>query len=146
ARQLELALRELQQRHQHLLDHSPLPVAYVRDGVHLYCNDAYTQLFAGSAGNSVCATPLLNLVKAEQRDDLRSLLDRARQSGESAAFTAAPVADGEVALRFDFSPVRFDGKSCLQVTVHSAAGNAAHAEAREQAAARDLLTTLDKRS
>lgn len=146
ARRLELELRELQQRHERLVDDCPLAVAYVRDGMHLHCNDAYASLLGCASKETACATPLLDLVPAAQRDALRTVLERARQSDGVQHFIVAAETDEMSGLQFNFTPVSLDGQRCLQVTVQVAAGNAAHAKALQESAARDTLTLLDSRS
>lgn len=142
-RRQELALHELEQRHRQLLEHSPLALAYLRDGMHLYCNPAYRELFALESASHASATPLLNLVPAQRREELRALLEGLHRHEERASFTSTAGVGDE--LRFEFSPVRLDGKPCLQLLVRPAPGNTSHETALAEVEARDLSTTLDSR-
>lgn len=144
-RQQELALHELEQRHRQLLEHSPLALAYLRDGMHLDSNPSYRRLFGLDSASHASATPLLNLVPAERREDLRALLEALRKHEDCASFTTAALSGAGDELRFDFSPVRLDGKACLQVLVRPAPGNAGHEAAVAEVDARDLSTTLESR-
>lgn len=145
-RQRERQLQELENRHQQVLDDSPLALAYVLDGVHLYCNPALAALFGYPDVTTISTTPLLNLVNLASRPALKTLLAEAETGTRSAEFTARCHDGSEQELQFTFTPVAYQGKHCLQMSVQPGAGNAAREAEVERLGQQDLLTRLDGRS
>ncbi len=137
-RQRERQLQELEKRHQQVLDDSPLALAYVLDGVHLYCNPALAALFGYPDVTTISTTPLLNLVNLASRPALKTLLAEAE--------TGTRHDGSEQELQFTFTPVAYQGKHCLQMSVQPGAGNAAREAEVERLGQQDLLTRLDCRS
>ncbi len=73
-RLLQLSHRELDKRHQALLDNTPQALAYILEGMHLYCNQNYAELFAAESPALLERTPVLDLFNGTQRDRLKLLL------------------------------------------------------------------------
>jgi multidomain signaling protein FimX len=144
-RRLELSFHDLETRHERLLEESPLAIAYVRDGIHLYCNQSYADIFAFANRDSIRTTPLLNLVASSERPALKTLLQEAALDTRSGVFQARQQDGSETALQMDFSPVTWQGKPCLQMTVQVPAGNPDYSAELVRLNKQDLLTQLDSR-
>lgn len=142
----ERQLQELELRHRQVLNDSPVALAYVLDGMHLYCNPAYARLFGYPDAASVSTTPLLNLVVPEARPALKELLAAATTAAGHGLFRARRHDGSETELQLAFTPMEHEGRSCLQLTVQPPAGNAAYAAEVERLGNQDLLTRLDSRS
>lgn len=145
-RRRERQLQELEKRHQQILNDSPVALAYVLDGVHLYCNSAYAALFGYPDVGSVTTTPLLNLLTVPARAGLKTMLAAAEQGAQCEVFTARRHDGSEAELQFTFTPVDYQGKTCLQLRVQAPAGNLALEAEVERLGQQDLLTRLDSRS
>jgi len=144
-RQRERQLQELEKRHQQILAESPTALSYVLDGVHLYCNPSHAGLFGYPDVATISTTPLLNLVSLAARPALKALLADAEQGPRSGMLLARHHDGSEQELQFSFSPVMYQGKACLQMTVQPAAGNATLEAEVERLGQQDLLTRLDGR-
>lgn len=155
-RRLEVQQHELEKRHRLLLEGSDSAIAYLQDGVHLYCNRSYAHSFGYASIETIATTPFLNLVTAAERARVRALLSSALTAGAAASVSASGEVSATVAvlrqdgsedsLQLVFTPLEYHGKPCLQVSVRAAIGNADYQAAVERAASQDLLTRLDNRA
>lgn len=145
-RRLELRHRELERRHQLLLDGSSTPVSYVLDGVHLYCSPGYATCFGYDSVEKITTTPLLNLVSTGDRARIRTLLTRPVAEACSETVRILHQNGNETPMQISFTPVEYHGKACLQVSLRQPAGNSAYSSALALAQTQDLLTRLDNRT
>lgn len=142
-RQLELQQRELDKRHALLMESSSTPLAYVQDGVHLACNASYARCFGHDSAAAVTTIPLLDLVRADARKQVRNALIEALD-GERRTLATIRRQDGsEAPMELAFTPVEYHGKPCLQLTVMPPRGDAAFAAQVTRIGTEDLLTRLD---
>jgi diguanylate cyclase (GGDEF)-like protein len=145
-RALEIRHRELEKRHELILAGSDTALAYVQDGVHLYCNRSYADRFAYDGIEAVTTVPLLNLVNADERARMKALLAQARNEEQSGTFHSHRQDGSEEPVQFTFTPVEYLGKPCLQVSVKAAGGNSEYASSVARMGTQDLLTRLDNRA
>jgi len=121
AEQALKSLADIEDRYTLLLDSSSEAIAYIHEGLHIYANRAYLELFGFSTFDELEGLSMLDLLspsdevpdlkqvlKAIARDDLPDealQLNAHRQDGS--AFTAV----------VDFSPARYGGEYCAQMLV-----------------------------
>jgi len=118
--QAEIALRESEERYRRLVELSPESIVVVADDEIVYVNAAGVRLFGAASAAELRATPLIELVQAEDRpriaEGLRGLLD---------AGAVAPQAEARL-LRLDgrtldaeisAAGVTFDGRPAVQVLI-----------------------------
>lgn len=145
-RQLQRQLGNLEKIQQILLQKSTLPVALIRNGVHLYCNRHYTALFAEQVEQSLIGTSIVLLVATEDRGRLKGYLAKKSISNCSKADSISVLANArcEISqLELFATPAVFQAQQCLQVSVKSAPGNSDYAGQKSIQARLDLLTQLD---
>lgn len=142
-RQLELQQRELARRHKLLMDGSSTALAYVQDGIHLACNPAYARCFGYDSATAIMTVPLLDLVGMEARPALRTLLGRPFDAEHREVMAIRRKDGSEDAMELCFTPIEYEGKPCLQLTVAPAPGDAAYAATVARIGHEDLLTRLD---
>lgn len=140
-RLLSVNHRELEKRHQSLLDNTQQALAYILEGMHLYCNRSYAELFAASSAKALEKTPLLDLFSGKQRENLRYLLSGTVNSKQEIDLEFA-----DQRLNLIFTPVSVDGQDCLQLMIRPGTGNVAYSKKRQTARNRDLLTRLYNRT
>src|SRR5690606_9321907 len=63
----ERSLKETEKRCQLLLDSSVDAIAYVLDGMHIYANRSYTQLFGYHDSDDLAAEPMLGLIASRDQ-------------------------------------------------------------------------------
>ena len=143
---LQLEFKELEKRHHTVLDASAFPLAYIQEGLHLYCNDSYTKLFSPSDPHALEQSPLLDLFQGESRKQLKNALSQKVDSEFQLVLRLnnklQDTAPNHPELMLSFAPISFKGKACLQLTVKPASGNPAYSEQIITANNQDLLTKL----
>jgi multidomain signaling protein FimX len=120
----EIALRSLadiEDRYTLLLDSSSEAIAYIHEGLHIYANRAYLELFGFGAFDELEGLSMLDLLSAsEEVPDLKQVL-KAIASDElpdEALLLNAHRQDGSAfTASVSFSPARYGGEYCAQMLV-----------------------------
>tara|TARA_R110000772_G_scaffold196899_5_gene307652 strand:- start:5293 stop:7398 length:2106 start_codon:yes stop_codon:yes gene_type:complete len=145
-RLLALNFKELEKRQQTLLNSTTQALAYIQEGMHLYCNESYAKLFAFPSQSSIEQTPLLDLFHNKSRTDLKKFLSNKIEEEQSINLVIgdqhAKNNEMQYEVELTFLPISFNGQSCFQLIVKAATGNSAYAEKISAVNAQDLLTRL----
>lgn len=145
-RRLEVAQRELEKRHDLLLQTSTTGICYLQDGVHLYCNDEYARFFGYDNAGVASVKPFLNLLAVAERDRMKAVLRQAVQTEQHLTVQILRADGQEAGAELRLVPVEYHGKTCLQVRVAAGAGNAAYSETVARLNTQDLLTRVANRT
>jgi EAL domain-containing protein (putative c-di-GMP-specific phosphodiesterase class I) len=101
-------------------------IAYIHDGMHVFANDAYIQLFKYSELDEILATPFMDMVAEACRKDLKLSLRSCQKSGDaivddqhSARLELVGLDANKTTFPVSFSlkPTFYEGEHCLQVIV-----------------------------
>ncbi|WP_017937127.1 GGDEF/EAL domain-containing response regulator [Zestomonas thermotolerans] len=147
-RAAEVALREAEKRCQLLLDSSVDAITYVHDGMHIYANRAYLQLFGYEDADELEGMPMIDLIGAADQSKFKDFLKAYQQDGEGhAELTCTGVkADGQsFEARMSFSPASYDSEPCIQVVIRAGSDNAELEEKLREISCQDLVTGLFNR-
>ena len=146
-RAAEVALREAEKRCQLLLDSSVDAIAYVHDGMHVYANRAYLELFGYDDVEELEGMPMIDLIASCDQVEFKSFLKRYQSQQGSAELVCGGIrADGgNFKARMHFSPASYDGEPCIQVVIRAETGNAELEKLRE-ISSQDLVTGLFNRN
>lgn len=144
----ERSLKETEKRCQLLLDSSVDAIAYVLDGMHIYANRSYTQLFGYEDPDDLAAEPMLELIAPKDQDSFKEFLRTYAAKGEYGETRCTAVsADGqEFPAMLSFSPANYDGEPCTQVVIRPETASAEFEEKLKAMASHDLVTGLFNRS
>jgi multidomain signaling protein FimX len=125
--ELNRALREAEQRCRLLLASSEAAIAYVHEGMHIFANAGYLELFAFSDVDDLLGLPLMDLISEEGTDAVKQELKRFRLDGAERTFPfAGRSTNGDtVAGTMTLAQAEYEGEPCLQVTVRTAEPTAA---------------------
>lgn len=145
-RRLEVSLRETEKRCAALLDSSRDPITYVHEGMHVYANRAYLDLFNFGELDEIEGTPILDMVAPEAADKFKVLL-RGLSRGEK------PPAQLEIRAQkpqggesfdavMEFSEAAVDGEPCTQIVFRQQASNPELVKQLEGLKTQDLVTGL----
>jgi diguanylate cyclase (GGDEF)-like protein len=117
-RDSERAIKETEKRSSQLLDHSKDAIAYVIDGMHVYANQAYIELFAFEDEEDIEITPIMDLIspsfkerfkefiKEDSGDEIREIkLKGLKQSGDDFDTTLV------------LAKAEYDGEACTQIKI-----------------------------
>lgn len=144
----ERSLKETEKRCQLLLDSSVDAIAYVLDGMHIYANRSYTQLFGYEDPDDLAAEPMLELIAPKDQDSFKEFLRTYAAKGEYGETRCTAVSsDGqEFPAMLSFSPANYDGEPCTQVVIRPETASAEFEEKLKAMASHDLVTGLFNRS
>lgn len=146
-RELRISLRESEKRCQLLLDSSVDAIAYVHEGMHIYANQAYRELFGYDDIEELQSTPIMDLVA---KDDIQALKDALRVDPDgppNELKCAGRHAEGEeFDIRMTLSGATYEGEPCTQLVIRRAdADNAEIQEKLREISSQDLVTGLYNR-
>ncbi|MDF1643388.1 MAG: EAL domain-containing protein [Pseudomonadales bacterium] len=116
----ESQLDEAEQRCQLLLQSSEDGIAYIHEGMHIYANQNYLSLFGYPSMEELEATPIMDLVGRNSRDQFKKQLKNfgAGEQDTIEFELSAKRADGnEFESPISLSPAQYDGESCLQIVL-----------------------------
>ncbi len=144
-RTLEVRLRDAEKRGQNLLESSRDPVAYIHDGMHVYANQAYLDLFGYQSVDDLEGMPIMDMLDASAQPDFKTFLKTLQQDGNHNHELKSTGINGKgqaFAMRMTFSPATYGDEECTQVVINTNADNS-EVEARlKEISSRDLMTGL----
>ena len=147
-RAAEVALREAEKRCQLLLESSVDAITYVHDGMHIYANRAYLELFRYEDGEELEGMPMIDLIASADHGAFKDFLKNYQSAEGSAELSCQGVrADGSsFAAQMSFSPANYDGEPCIQVVIRAETSNAELEEKLREISSQDLVTGLFNRT
>ena len=145
---LEGALRGSEARCHALIENSSDAVAYIHEGMHVYANRPYMDLFAIANREEVEGTPVLDMISETHRDAFKGFLKGYLE--EQAAGNTLDIAClnpvGEVFhSSMELSPATMEGEPCTQIIIRVKASNAELEKKIESLSRLDSLTGLTNR-
>ncbi|MFZ6046127.1 EAL domain-containing protein [Pseudomonas sp. CR3202] len=147
-RAAEVSLREAEKRCQLLLDSSVDAIAYVHDGMHIYANRAYVEMFGYVDGDELEGMPMIDLIAGADQAGFKDFLKNYRDGDGNGELTCNGCkVDGQTfQARMGFSPATYDGEPCIQVVIRAETDNAELEEKLREISSQDLVTGLFNRS
>ncbi|MET1256619.1 EAL domain-containing protein [Aliikangiella maris] len=146
--QAELALKATEKRCTLLLDNSQDAIAYVHDGMHVYANNAYLELFGFNDHDELMCVPALDMIARESQDEFRQYLKTMAATSDNQSFTFSGVKSdmSEFEAIMTLSTANYDEEVCTQLLIRPAADNAELEEKLKELSAQDTLTDLFNRN
>ena len=140
---------DIHQRYNLLLESSSEAIAYLHEGLHIYANPSYLDLFGYESFQEVEGFSILDLLRSDGgATDLKQLLKSLARGDlpEEALTLQAVRAEGETfKASAEFAPAHYDGEPCTQIMVRKQieAGDSAELQQElEKLRSHDLLTGL----
>jgi diguanylate cyclase (GGDEF)-like protein/PAS domain S-box-containing protein len=133
-RECETLLQEANKRAQSLVDSSRDAIAYVHEGMYIYANESYLQMFGYSALEEIEGMPLMDMVSPADHGKFKEFLRgylKGRTSSDSLDIHGCKSDGSEFNITMDFSPASYEGESCIQIII------------RDQALSKELEAKLD---
>jgi diguanylate cyclase (GGDEF)-like protein/PAS domain S-box-containing protein len=121
-RRLEQQFRESEKRCQGLLANSRDAVAYVHEGMHIFANQAYMDLFGHSDFDELEGTPLIDMVDPAQQNELKTFLRDFGNRDDAANQLDLQLihSNGErVPVTLEFASASYDGEPCTQILIRA---------------------------
>lgn len=117
---LELEVEEVQKRCQLLLGSSREPIAYIMDGMHIYANESYIEIFGFDDEEEMEGVPIMDVIASDDQSKFKDFF-KSYQKGENktASFTCHGQGNKEEPfdVHFMFSSAEYDGEICTQVII-----------------------------
>jgi diguanylate cyclase (GGDEF)-like protein/PAS domain S-box-containing protein len=142
------ALRSSENRCHALIENSSDAVAYIHDGMHVYANQPYMDLFAIENREEVEGTPILDMISETHRDSFKGFLKDylEKQIDDNSLDIACLNPAGEVFhSSMELSPATMEGEPCTQIIIRVKASNAELEKKIESLSRLDSLTGLSNR-
>lgn len=138
-------LREIEKRNELLLDSSRDAIAYITDGMHIYANKAYMDLFGYEDEDELACIPIIDLVDSEQQQEFRDYL-KAHSKGEADddfLFHGLKESGDTFDATMTLTESQYDGEDCTQVYLKmSESDDSALEEKLKELSRKDRLTGL----
>ncbi|WP_221800785.1 EAL domain-containing protein [Oceanobacter mangrovi] len=144
-RSLEVRLRDAEKRAQALLESSRDAVAYAQDGMHLFANAAYLQMFGFASVDELEGMPLLDMVDSSGQNDFKQFFKKYLAASHQTAElnTIGVASDGKLfPMRMTLSPATYAEERCTQVVIQSSEKNTAVEAKLREISNLDILTGL----
>ncbi|MBL8260084.1 MAG: EAL domain-containing protein [Candidatus Competibacteraceae bacterium] len=119
----ETRFKETETRVQALLENTQEAVAYIHEGVHIYANPAYLQLFGYERKEDLANIQLVHMVPPTYRDALKSILRRSIRSGkavEPVELVGLRSNGKNIPIMLECAPTRMNDEPCTQIIVRDA--------------------------
>lgn len=112
---IEKKLSESERRCNLLLDSSVDAIAYIHEGMHIYINQAYADMFAYDDKSDMEGLSIIDLVSADNPNDLKDMF---KHRVESTLVCRGIKEDGsKFPIVITTYPASYDGEECMQVII-----------------------------
>jgi len=132
--QCRVRLDEASARAQSLVNTSRDAISYVSEGMHIYANESYLQMFGYTDMDEIEGMPIMDLVSGEDAGKFKEFLRRYQKgdSRDSSLDVLGARFDGSnFKITMEFSPATFEGEPCTQIII------------RDQSVSKELEKKLD---
>ena len=144
-RKLEVSLRESEKRCNALLDSSRDPITYVHEGMHLYANKAYLEMFKIEEYAEIEGTTFLDMLAGKDvaifRDVLKQI-SKGEKPPEKLNLKAQRTDGSTFDAVMEFSEASVENEPCTQIVIRQQTGNAELAKELDALRRQDLVTGL----
>jgi diguanylate cyclase (GGDEF)-like protein/PAS domain S-box-containing protein len=148
AKRLELDFQESEKRCQNLLSNSKDAVAYVHEGMHIFANQVYMELFGNADFDELEGMPIIDMVDASQQSELKTYLrELSKNENDTNELDLQLIhSSGEkISATLEFSRASYEGEPCTQILIRSSADTSELEEQINYLHQHDLITGLYNR-
>jgi diguanylate cyclase (GGDEF)-like protein/PAS domain S-box-containing protein len=148
ARTFELRFRESERRARTLMQSSRDAIAYVHEGMHIFANRTYLEMFGFAKLEEIEGTPILDIVAPQDHVQFKVFLrDCGTAQTEDRFRTLGVTPDGRTFdAEFETAPASIDGEPCTQIIIRSPTARNTELEQKlKYLSKQDLLTGLFNR-
>ncbi len=145
-RNAESALRETDRRNQLLLSSSNAAIAYVHEGMHIYTNKAYADLFGYEDADEFAGIPIIDLIDPVDQSKFKDFLKSFEKTDNEAEEFSCVGSDGSTIIcDLSITPATYDGEHCTQVIFRALVDESDLEDRIKEISSQDLLTGLFNR-
>ncbi|MBI2381912.1 MAG: EAL domain-containing protein [Gammaproteobacteria bacterium] len=146
-RRAENLLTEAERRCNLLLDSSRDAIAYIHDGMHIYANKSYLDLFGYEMLDELECMPIMDMLAGKDHDKFKEFLRQheATQGEDEFRFTGVKANGEQFEAYLSISVATYDGEDCTQVLIRTASDSRELEEKLRELSAKDPVTNLYNR-
>ena len=127
------AYQESEKRCRSLLDSSRDAIAYIHEGMHIYSNDVYIEMFGFEDKDDLEGLPILDMVAEDEHQRFKEFLSKYDEStDETVEIRCVRDDETEFAAAMQFTRASIDGEACTQVLI------------RDQAVSEEVIHELEE--
>ena len=144
-RETKTMLVESEKRNRALIESSKDAIAYIHEGMHIYANQSYLELFGYDDIEEVEVIPIMDMIASDHQQAFKELLrtlSKGETPNEQFEFNAQRAGGEQFMATMSFSPASIEGEHCTQVIIHQQGDNRELEAQLEQMKKQDLLTGL----
>jgi diguanylate cyclase (GGDEF)-like protein/PAS domain S-box-containing protein len=143
-RTTQVKLRDAEKRCQGLLDSSKDAITYIHDGMHIYANQAYLDLFGYSNVDDLEGMPVMDMVASSDQENLKQALKSFLTTGGhvNLKYSGLKTDNSTFPLAMSLSSATYADESCTQVVIRTNSNNSDLKAKLKEVNSRDLLTGL----
>ncbi len=118
-KQAEAQLSEAEKRCELLLANSRDAIAYIHEGMHIYANHSYLELFGFVSWDELEAMPIMDMIAKENHESFKEFLRLQSHTPDETPFDFIGVESTgeEFEGSLSLSGASYDGESCIQVLI-----------------------------
>jgi len=143
-RTTQVKLRDAEKRCQALLESSKDAVTYIHDGMHIYANQAYLDLFGYENVDDLEGMPVMDMVSSQDQDNLKKSLKSFLMAGGNVdlKYNGLKTDDTEFPITMSLSSANYADESCTQIVIRAKSDSSDLEAKLKEISSRDLLTGL----
>jgi len=145
-RKAEISLKESERRCQLLLENSRAAISYIHDGMHIFANEPYLELFGFKEFDDVEVVPIIDLVEPGDQARFKKFLKSFQKLEEASEEYQCVTDEGEtIQIQMVLSKAQYDGEPCTQVIVQSVVSDQELESRLKEMSSQDEVTGLFNR-
>jgi diguanylate cyclase (GGDEF)-like protein/PAS domain S-box-containing protein len=143
-RTTQVKLRDAEKRCQSLLESSKDAITYIHDGMHIYANQAYLDLFGYENVDDLEGMPVMDMVASKDQDNLKKSLKSFLMAGGGVdlKYSGLKTDDTEFPITMSLSSATYADESCTQIVIRAKSDSSDLEAKLKEISSRDLLTRL----
>lgn len=149
AQNFELRFHESEKRARMLMESSRDAIAYVHEGMHIFANSSYLEMFGFDALDEIEGTPILDMVAPDDHAEFKEFLRNFGKDGaaEGKLETHGMLPDGKIFdAVMELTSASIDGEPCTQIIIRNQLTNNKELEQKLKFLSKqDVLTGLFNR-
>lgn len=122
AQNFELKFHESEKRARMLMETSRDAIAYVHEGMHIFANSSYLEMFGFDSLEEIEGTPILDMVAPDDHAEFKEFLRNysTGEGQEGRLETRGLLPDGKTFnAEMEFAPASIDGEPCTQIIIRN---------------------------
>jgi len=149
AHDYEAKFHESEKRARMLMESSRDAIAYIHEGMHIYANSSYLEMFGFEGLDEIEGTPIMDMVAPEDHAEFKDFLRNYNKDGEQEGKleTRGLMPNGDTFdAEMEFTSASIDGEPCTQIVIRCQTANSAELEQKlKYLSKQDVLTGLFNR-